>query len=190
MFEVLKRWGAMRYPWPLWLIPVLLISPAALLIPLNVFDQYPWVKAYADWLAQWIPMIDRAAHLHPHPQQFKAFFAYAWSWLPLCFVLAWFDGKDRQREKLCSQIKTPTLFFAMLLLCVAVAVLWLAPGNLLLEKRTISPHDQRAFLYRSAISWLWFGPFQIYATAFLSIGIGRYVSLLIGGYYSNSKPPN
>jgi hypothetical protein len=169
MFEVLKRWGAMRYPWPLWLIPVLLISPAALLIPVNVFDQYPWVKTYAEWLAQWIPMIDRAAHLHPHPQQFKAFFAYAWSWLPLCLVLAWFDGIERRRKALSVTGKDAVSFSC---LCIATwfsLMLIFAPKGFFFDVKPMLRSDGRAFLYATSLSWFLFASVQVYGVAICAV---------------------
>jgi hypothetical protein len=178
VIALLKRWGAMRYPWPLWLIPVLLISPAALLIPVDVFVQYPWVETYAHWLAKFIPMIDRAAHLHPHPQQFKAFFAYAWSWLPLCLFLAWFDGQQRAVKEIEARLQSPALFFALLLVLFAIGLLWYAPEGPLFGSNLMSLHDKRAGLYSSTFTWIWFGPFQTYVTAGISVGIFRYIRIV------------
>ena len=168
----------MRYPWPLWLIPVILISPAALLIPVDVFVQYPWVETYAHWLAKFIPMIDRAAHLHPHPQQFKAFFAYAWSWLPLCLFLAWFDQQQRGVRAIKEQLQSWALFFGLLMILFSICLLWYAPEGPLFGSNLMSRHDQRAGLYGSTFSLLWFGPLQTYTIAILLIFLFRCIRIV------------
>jgi hypothetical protein len=177
VIALLKRWGAMRYPWPLWLIPVILISPAALLIPVDVFVQYPWVETYAHWLAKFIPMIDRAAHLHPHPQQFKAFFAYAWSWLPLCLFLAWFEH-TKYIVRINQDIKEIAQFFVMVLFIFVIAMIWYVPDGLLFGADLINRFDSRVVLYHSRFSLLFTGAMQVYLTGFLLVSISTYIRLV------------
>jgi hypothetical protein len=166
----------MRYPWPLWLIPVVLISPAAFLIPVDVFTRYPWVEAYAHGLAKVIPMIDRAAHLYPHPQQFKAFFAYAWSWLPLCLVLAWFE-QFKYKPRIEQGIREFPLVMVMMVFLFVIAIIWFAPEGPLFGTALMSHGDSRTALYSSRISLFLTAAPQIYVVAYLQTCVVAYVRI-------------
>lgn len=126
-------------PWPLWLIPAVLISPAAFIIPVDVFTQYPWVEAYA------------------------------WSWLPLCLIVAWFDYQKGGVKAIDAQIKSPQFFVGTLTGCYGLLLLWYAPANLLFSNGLMSRYNLRARLYQSAFAWVWPGPFQTYVTALVGV---------------------
>lgn len=188
VFALLHHWGAMPRPWPLWLMAVLLISPAAFWIPADVFLQYPWTGSYAKWLAQFIPMIDRAAHLNPHPDHFRAFYAYAWSCFPVCLLLAYFDGREKMLSELVKKIHLPISFFAVLLPVLTGALLIIAPGDKVFDWSLITRNDARAFLYRSEFSLMWFGPLQSYVVAIIVMLSVRYLRIAIANLPTIETP--
>jgi hypothetical protein len=163
--------------WPkhIWIIPFLVISPAVFLIHNDVFMQYPWAKTYADWLAQWIPMIDRAAHLHPHPDKFRAFFAYAWSCIPICLFLARIDGREKSMRELKARGSTPLAFIVMLVMAALMALLVYAPGDSIFDSSLLTRRDSRFLLYSNDISLFLLGPLQVYAFCIFCVGFIRWI---------------
>lgn len=165
---------AINILWPkyIWLIPFVLISPAVFLIPNDVFVQYPWAKTYTEWLAQWIPMIDRASHLHPHPDKFRAFFAYAWSWLPVIFVMTWKVGFS-QIKPAVKKILSSQPFQLLFITVVSIWTLWVivyAPYQVFGGGDIRDLRDIRVRLYYSDWSLLWSGAGQVWgAVAVIAI---------------------
>lgn len=152
--------------WPkyVWVLPFLVISPMAFLIPNDVFTQYPWARTYTDWLAQWIPMIDHAASLHPHPDKFRTVFAYAWSLLPVFVILLLKIGgrliESHMRDMLAIRLAT-----TLSLIPLSVWMLWLiiyAPAATLSLSGNISRQDLRAQLYTTDFGLLFSAPLQVW----------------------------
>lgn len=143
---------------------------------MDVFTRYPWVEAYAHGLAKVIPMIDRAAHLYPHPQQFKAFFAYAWSWLPLCLVLAWFE-QFKYKPRIEQGIREFPLVMVMMVFLFVIAIIWFAPEGPLFGTALMSHGDSRTALYSSRISLFLTAAPQIYVVAYLQTCVVAYVRI-------------
>jgi len=177
--------------WPkhLWVLFFVVISPAAFLIPNDVFSQYPWTRTYAEWLAKGIPMIDRAAHLHPHPEKFKAFFAYAWSWLP--FGLAWaLTQRQPLLEGLKGMQKEPSfgLIFIALLTAFSIWVVVVAPGQSLFDLGPISRTETRARFYFSNFSLAWSAPFQVIGIACCMLTFGGILNMARNDIYAIKTP--
>lgn len=188
MIAMLKDWGRMPYPWPLWLMPFLLICPAVFCIPSDVFIQYPWSKTYTDWVAQWIPMINRAAHLNSNPDKFRAFFAYSWSWLPLFPFFAYFEGKDKRIEFMRANVNSPKLFLSIALTLAGVAMFWYAPGDRMIDDSLLKPYNIRAGLYNNMLSWLWLSPVQTYGAAIALVGCVRLIHIGVNTIPHNTLP--
>ena len=138
------------------------ISPAAFLIPNDVFSQYPWTRTYAEWLAKGIPMIDRAAHMHPHPEKFKVFFAYAWSLLP--FALFWTISVRHPLQATLQKIRQESPFVFVLLGLVSVGTLWMlifAPGPVIFDLDLLPRRNTRAHLYATDFTIAWSAPMHV-----------------------------
>ncbi len=154
--------------WPryIWVFFFVVISPAAFLVPNDVFAQYPWTRTYAEWLARGIPMIDRAAHLHPHPEKFKVFFAYAWSCMPVFLIATWFGDAPRMRAALLDLIERQpgVAFFGFVVLVFGVWNVVYAPGQMFGSLQEISQlmnrHEARSRLYSSDMSLFLYGVVQ------------------------------
>jgi len=172
--SVQKLW--MRI-WPkhLWVLFFVVISPAAFLIPNDVFSQYPWTRTYAEWLAKGIPMIDRAAHLHPHPEKFKVFFAYAWSCMPVFLVVTWFGDAPRMKAALLDLAdRKPGL--TVLLFLTLVFALWnviYVPGQMLGSLQDMSQlmnrQEARSRLYSSDTSLFLYGVIQTCGSTLVAV---------------------
>lgn len=183
--------------WPkyVWILPFLVISPMALLIPNDVFTQYPWASTYTDWLAQWIPMINRAAHLHPQPDKFRVFFAYAWSWLPLWLLLARCERGNQMRGTLAESLRVQPVA-SLLSIALFVWGIWLityAPGEIFGggagAASPIVKTDMRFRMYYSDFSLFIFGPTQIYLGC-LSFWFVTYAVRAIGAEVYAVKTPD
>jgi len=173
-----------------WVLPFLLISPAVFLIPVDVFTQYPWAKTYTDWLAQWVPMIDRAAHLYPHPDKFRAFFAYAWSWLPLLLVLVWLAGFERMNEHAKEALASQG-FATLLVVPLFLWGLWLAicaPGQLFGGVGLIERGDIRVRLYYSDWALLWSGPMHVLAASSFILALASVANAIRAEVYAIKTP--
>lgn len=194
-FEVATDLSAMKkhwmHTWPkhMWILFFVAISPAAFLIHHDVSTQYPWVRAYTDWLTQGIPMIGRAAHLHPHPEKFKAFFAYAWSWLPL--ALLWGLCKRQPILKTLERMKREVPVGIAVLTAMAALVVWViavAPGSSVFDLGVIPRGAARARLYDSDLSIALSGPFQLLGTAICLVGLGGVLNMIRTEVYSIKTP--
>lgn len=170
MLQILQNWAKSKYPWKIWAIPFVLISPAALLIPNNVFTQYPWASTLTDWVTAVVPMINRTAHLHPHPDKFRAFYAYAWAWLPLLLWLAkvQLSIKKEEFEVFCvAHLRHLSWWLVMVVVLGGIAMLFYVPGDGGISLSLMTQADSRARFYSSDISLLWVAPVSVYYTALL-----------------------
>jgi hypothetical protein len=174
MLQTLRKWAKPKYPWKIWAIPFLLISPAAFLIPNDVFTQYPWASTPTNWVAAVVPMIDRTAHLHPHPDKFRAFYAYVWCWLPWCFFLVGIELKEKAKTtggvKL-HLMKQPVVGFCGFMIFVwGMYLLYVSPGDGGFKLSLLTRSDPRAHFYSHDFYLVWIAPILIYVFAFMSIG--------------------
>lgn len=169
MMNTLHRWASQKYAWQLWLIPFLLISPAVFVIPVDVFTQYPWARGYTDFMASIVPMIDRTAHLHPHPDKFRVFYAYAWSWLPaLCGLNWWVMGLIPEKMDAyweSQKNRQITMFFLHLMMIFGFYLIFFAPGDKVIDTALLARADRRYGLYKTDFALLWSAPFAIFYIA-------------------------
>jgi hypothetical protein len=178
MMQLLRRWASQKYAWKIWAIPFILISPAILIIPPDVFAQYPWARGFADFMAYIVPMIDRTSHLYPRPDQYRVFYAYAWAWLPLCIFLAHIEIKGR--ETFTPQNFDPlSIKFLLIMLCLTGAgvLFFYAPGDGGLTNSLMTRHDPRARFFSNSFTIAWSAPIIIYGAASIVIGWKKYLRL-------------
>lgn len=180
MINTLRRWASQKHPWQIWLIPFALISPAIFIIPADVFTQYPWARGYTNFIASIVPMIDRTAHLHPQPDKFRAFYAYAWTCMPLLLPLAILEMNAREKIGLgMSGPLSARMFFSMLFLVVCVYFLYVVPGNGGIGLDLLTVPDRRVGLYRNNIGIAWFSAFTIYCICVVLICWWKYMQKII-----------
>lgn len=186
--QLLRHWASEKYAWKIWLIPFILISPAIFIIPPDVFTQYPWARGCTDFVASLVPMINRTAHLHPQPDKFRAFYAWAWTWLPLCLFLAHAEIKGRETF-------TPQnfdLFSIKLSIGMVGAVggaylMIYAPGDGGLTHSLMTRHDPRARFFSNSIAIALSAPILIYLAASLLMGWKKYLFLIAKAIKDHSK---
>lgn len=161
----------------LWVVVIAyaLISPMALLIPVDVFARYPWTRDFTNAVAVLMPMIDRVvAYGHPYPDKLRCFLAYAWCCVP---VLMWLQHRaNEQRNKPLSwgpgaiEILGRSSLAIVLLLFLAFLI-WYWPNFPVGEKEMLTPialpHDERRQLLWSTSSLFLYAP--IWFTCFAGL---------------------
>jgi hypothetical protein len=153
-------------------IAYMLISPMALLIPIDVFARYPWTRDFTDAVSQIVPMIERVVvYGHPHPDQLRCFLAYVWCCIPLVGVVFYRSQESNNKP----QAWGPGIsdfwvkWFCVLLFAFLIFFfLWYVPnlpffGMKLLDPISI-PYDGRKKLFWSTTSLFVYTP--LWACAF------------------------
>jgi hypothetical protein len=188
LIQLLRRWASQKYAWQIWLIPFVLISPAIYIIPADVFTQYPWTREYTDFIASIVPMINRTAHLHPQPDKFRAFYAYAWSWLPLFALLNHIDFKTRREIGFKIPNPSPIKSLLVIALCFwGVYLFYFAPGDGGFTLKLMTFTDPRAKYFRSDYLILFSGPIVTYGFILLVTGCREFTYMLFKEMKNFSK---
>ena len=179
MMQTLHNLAMTKSDWMINAIPFVLISPVIFFIPNDVFTLYPWVQGYTDFVASLVPMIDRTAHLHPQPDKFRAFHAYAWSWFPIFIVLSLLFFRlsvDRMNSYWASVWpRQVTLFLTVLVSMWCIFMIFVVPGDDGTTSTLISRVDPRARFYRNDFYLSATAPFFIFVTAAFVAFIAAYM---------------
>jgi len=142
------------------ILALCLIAPLALVLPQDVFALHPWSKSYTDWLARFIPMINRVvAYGHPHPDLLRCFLAYVWTTVPLMLWVVWRQGDKYAGPASWKPVGRGIAELVLLIAILAHFIYWprlSLPSGM---SGSLDPHlDERRRFFWSTPALLFSGP--------------------------------
>jgi len=88
---------------------VALMGLIALFIPEDILEAYPWAVAFCDFMASWVPQIDRLADLGIQPEINRFYYSLLWAISPGLLTLSVFKVSEDLKTGLASALIMPVL---------------------------------------------------------------------------------
>lgn len=88
---------------------VAIMGLIALFIPSDVLTVYPGAAAFSDFMASWVPQIDRLAALNIQPEVNRFYYSVLWAMSPGLLVLSVFKVLEDLRMGLGDALNRPLL---------------------------------------------------------------------------------
>jgi hypothetical protein len=88
---------------------VALMGLIALFIPADILKAYPWAATFSDFMAGWIPQIDRLANLGIQPEVNRFYYSVLWAASPGLLILSVLKISEDLKVGLGSALIMPLL---------------------------------------------------------------------------------
>ena len=102
---------------------VALMGFVALVIPADMLKAYPWAVTFSDFMAGWIPQINRLAGLGIQPEVNRFYYSVLWTASPGLLILSVFKISEDLKMGLGSALMMPPLKLLPFILVVWGAIL-------------------------------------------------------------------
>jgi hypothetical protein len=158
------------------LISYALISPVALLVPSTVFTDFPMTRGFTDFMAEWIPMINRVTkYRHSNTDVLRFICAYSWLVVPILLISSWkvinFDAEFQLKDStipIAREMIGVTFFAIFFFFCI-----WFWPNLNFFDKPflgKINPqYDARQMFFKSGFSMAIYMPLIQFSVAVMLV---------------------
>jgi len=150
----------MRKPWQIWTLvfglDFIFVFAMAVLVPADVASQQ-WAIAYADFMANFVPMLDEITKIPGYVEYTRFFYTVFWCLVPFSMIAGWHIRRlDSSWLSPCETSNAKLFGYLFLILfCVVIAAFWPVSNQASWRDRSITGNWVGIGHYSFIVAGIW-----------------------------------